>query len=248
MGPRAKTTHLLGVGERAVCLAQADDWLNHESDESAFKTKGWLNQAATPKQLQYLPPIYGQDYGLTRYRASALMTFKFNKQGDPAACHLGHTGAREGGMNHVTQIASPPASLAHIPDRLRQWHPRFQLCAVCTHPTAGFGYATFANRASREGAAVYVIPGTVAEAGQAKAADVLQMQALGVDLDTGDIPAEHLGRVPGFRGVHRRAQSGVARRLTLWSGGQSDRRTKTGALSPAAPSRKCLAPMLNLPL
>jgi len=31
-----------------------------------------------------------------------------------------------------------------------------------------------------------VIPGTVAEAGQAKAADVKQMQALVVDLDTGD--------------------------------------------------------------
>jgi len=58
---------------------------------------------------------------------------------------------------------------------------------------------TFANWASREGAAVYVIPGTVAEAGQAKAADVLQMQALVVDLDTGDIAAKrahleaHLG-------------------------------------------------------
>jgi len=59
--------------------------------------------------------------------------------------------------------------------------------------------ATFANWASREGAAVYVIPGTVAEAGRAKAADVLQMQALVVDLDTGDIAAKrahleaHLG-------------------------------------------------------
>jgi len=59
--------------------------------------------------------------------------------------------------------------------------------------------ATFANWASREGAAVYVIPGSVAEAGQAKAADVLQMQALVVDLDTGDIAAKrahleaHLG-------------------------------------------------------
>ena len=80
-GAKGKPAHLLGVGERTVCLAQADDWLNeHESDESAFKTKGWLNQAATPKQLQYLPPIYAQDYGLTRYRASALMTFKFNKR------------------------------------------------------------------------------------------------------------------------------------------------------------------------
>ncbi len=58
---------------------------------------------------------------------------------------------------------------------------------------------TFANWASREGAAVYVIPGTVDEAGQAKAADVQQMQALVVDLDTGDIAAKrahleaHLG-------------------------------------------------------
>ena len=54
---RAERPRLLGVGERTVCLAQADDWLNtHETDESAFKTRGWLNQAATEKQLQYLPP------------------------------------------------------------------------------------------------------------------------------------------------------------------------------------------------
>lgn len=66
--------------------------------------------------------------------------------------------------------------------------------------TASGKLATFANWASREGAAVYVIPGTVAGAGQAKAAEVLQMQALVVDLDAGDIPAKlahllrHLGQ------------------------------------------------------
>lgn len=56
--------------------------------------------------------------------------------------------------------------------------------------------ATFAAWANREGAAVYVIPGTVAEQGQARAADVLQMQAIIVDLDAGDIPAklEHVTR------------------------------------------------------
>jgi hypothetical protein len=60
--------------------------------------------------------------------------------------------------------------------------------------------ATFATWAWREGAAVYVIPGTVAEPGQAKSADVLQMQAVVVDLDAGDIAAKldhlvrHLGR------------------------------------------------------
>lgn len=55
---------------------------------------------------------------------------------------------------------------------------------------------TFANWAAREGAAVYVIPGTVATSGQAKAADILQMQSVVVDIDTGDIAAKraHLER------------------------------------------------------
>jgi len=80
-GGKGQASRLLGVGERAVCLAQADDWLNtNETDESAFKSKGWLKQAATEKQLQYLPTEFRSDYGLTRYRASALMTFKFNKR------------------------------------------------------------------------------------------------------------------------------------------------------------------------
>ena len=66
--------------------------------------------------------------------------------------------------------------------------------------TAPEKLATFAAWANREGAAVYVIPGTVEEQGQARAADVLQMQAIVVDLDAGDIPAKldhlvhHLGR------------------------------------------------------
>ena len=46
---------------------------------------------------------------------------------------------------------------------------------------------TFATWAWREGAALYVIPGTVAEQGQARAHEVLQMQAVVVDLDAGDI-------------------------------------------------------------
>ena len=80
-GGKGETPQLLGVGERAICLAQADDWLNdHETDESAFKTRGWLNQPATEKQLQYLSPAARSDFGLTRYKASALMTFGFNKR------------------------------------------------------------------------------------------------------------------------------------------------------------------------
>jgi len=80
-GARGQPTCLLGVGDRTVCLAQADDWLNtHETDESAFKSKHWLTQTPTEKQLQYLSPAQRQDYGLTRYRASALITFQFNRR------------------------------------------------------------------------------------------------------------------------------------------------------------------------
>jgi DNA repair protein RadD len=80
-GARGVQPQLLGIGERSVCLARADDWLNdHETDESAFKTRAWLNQPATDKQLQYLSPAARSDFGLTRYKASALMTFGFNKR------------------------------------------------------------------------------------------------------------------------------------------------------------------------
>ena len=56
--------------------------------------------------------------------------------------------------------------------------------------------ATFATWAAREGAAVYVIPGTVAAPGQAKADEILQMQTVVVDLDAGDIATRraHLER------------------------------------------------------
>jgi hypothetical protein len=53
---------------------------DHETDESAFKTRSWLNQPATEKQLQYLTPAARSDFGLTRYKASVLMTFGFNKR------------------------------------------------------------------------------------------------------------------------------------------------------------------------
>jgi hypothetical protein len=43
---------LLAVGERTVCMAKADDWLNdHESADSAHKTRRWLNEPPTAKQL-----------------------------------------------------------------------------------------------------------------------------------------------------------------------------------------------------
>lgn len=71
----------LAMGERIVCFASADDWLNlYESDETAHKTRSWIHQPATSKQLQYLPG-HRNDYNLTRYKASALLTAQFNRDG-----------------------------------------------------------------------------------------------------------------------------------------------------------------------
>lgn len=81
LGANKKTEpRLLSIGERTVCLATADDWLNeHETDESAHKTRRWLSQPPTDRQLAYLPADYRHDFGLTRYQASALLSFQFNR-------------------------------------------------------------------------------------------------------------------------------------------------------------------------
>jgi hypothetical protein len=71
---------LLAVGDRTVCMAKADDWLNdRESADSAHKTRRWLNEPPTAKQLQYLPQALRADFGMTRYQASALLSFQFIK-------------------------------------------------------------------------------------------------------------------------------------------------------------------------
>ena len=79
-GLQRQAPRLLAIGERTVCLAAADDWLNeHESDETAHKTRAWLNQPPTDRQLAHLPTAYRHDFGLTRYQASALLAFQFNR-------------------------------------------------------------------------------------------------------------------------------------------------------------------------
>ena len=79
-GGKALRPRLLAVGDRTVCMAQADDWLNdRESADSAHKTRRWLNESPTEKQLGYLPESMRTDFGMTRYQASALLSFQFNK-------------------------------------------------------------------------------------------------------------------------------------------------------------------------
>lgn len=79
-GGKDMQPRLLAVGDRTVCMAKADDWLNeNESLDTAHKTRRWLNEPPTEKQLRYLPQALRSDFGLTRYQASALLAFKFNK-------------------------------------------------------------------------------------------------------------------------------------------------------------------------
>ena len=79
-GQQKSTGSLLASGSRIVCFAAADDWLNeHETEETAHKTREWLREPPTPKQISTLPTESRLDFNLTRYRASARITFEMNK-------------------------------------------------------------------------------------------------------------------------------------------------------------------------
>ncbi|MDZ7710224.1 MAG: hypothetical protein U5K36_09275 [Roseovarius sp.] len=75
---------------------------------AAFKTRTWLTQPATEKQLQYLSPAARSDSGLTRDKASALMTFGVNKR---AIRQLILSAARSASSAHP----APAATAGSIP-------------------------------------------------------------------------------------------------------------------------------------
>ncbi len=80
VGGHERTVQLLGTGERTVMMAVADDFLNeHETSESAHKTRRWLNEPASEKQLALLDEAARLDFSMTKYRASCLLNFRFNK-------------------------------------------------------------------------------------------------------------------------------------------------------------------------
>ncbi len=87
---------------------------------------------------------------------------------------------------------------------------------------AAASLSAYATWAAREGSAVYVIPGTVAEQGQARAEHVLQMQTVVVDLDAGDIAAKlvhlvhHLGAPTLLVESGGRTAEGAAKLHAWW--------------------------------
>ena len=101
-GAEKLSPRLLGAGERTVCLAQANDWLNdQEVDDAAHKTRRWLQESPTPGQLRYLPAPLRADFSLTRYQASALLTFQFNK----TAIQRLVTAANDAVMTELREVA-----------------------------------------------------------------------------------------------------------------------------------------------
>ena len=78
-GGKSNYPKLLSCGERLICAASANDYLNNqETANNAHKTKRWLYDVPSEKQLRQLPPKYRSDYSLTKYQASAMITLKYN--------------------------------------------------------------------------------------------------------------------------------------------------------------------------
>ena len=80
-GKKGQEPKILTIGQYINCLAAADDWLNqNEDEEAAYKTKTWLLEEPTEKQISILPKNLKLDFNLTRYEASSHITFEFNKE------------------------------------------------------------------------------------------------------------------------------------------------------------------------
>ena len=80
-GAKGVGVRYLASGEKLVCLSTADDHIRmHETSDSAGKSRRWLHLPASPKQLQYLGLTDIQAIGINRYRASCLLTWRFNEQ------------------------------------------------------------------------------------------------------------------------------------------------------------------------
>lgn len=89
--------HRLATGERLSCLAAADDFLRlHETDGSIKKSKRWLSEPATVKQIELLNRCgYGLSLdvlgnsGMTKYAASCHMDFQWSRDSIERALGVG---------------------------------------------------------------------------------------------------------------------------------------------------------------
>lgn len=80
-GKETGIVHLADSGERLLCMAAADDFLREHGDsDMARKSKRWLSQPPSEKQMQFLGLTPMTALGMTKYRASCLMQWKFSER------------------------------------------------------------------------------------------------------------------------------------------------------------------------
>jgi superfamily II DNA or RNA helicase len=78
-GGRAKILQI--TDDKISALASADDFLRvHGDKDAARKTKRWLSEPASDKQLAHLDLAGSVPFGMTKYLASCLMTWRFNER------------------------------------------------------------------------------------------------------------------------------------------------------------------------
>ncbi len=98
--PRGQEIRPLAVGTRVQALAAADDFLRMtETSSAAAKSKRWLNDPATMRQIELLQragfETSGMDFGLSKYAANCHLNFRWNRAAIRAAVlrDMGRTAA-----------------------------------------------------------------------------------------------------------------------------------------------------------
>jgi len=88
--PRLKATQVLAIGTRVQALAAADDFLRStESSHAAAKSRSWINEPASTKQMAKLAEagigVSPLDFGFSKYDANCRLKFHWNRNAINAA-------------------------------------------------------------------------------------------------------------------------------------------------------------------
>ena len=82
--PKGKAIRPLAIGTRVQALAAADDFLRAtETGTASVKSRRWLNDPATLRQVELLQragyEAHGLDFGLSKYAANCHLNFRWNR-------------------------------------------------------------------------------------------------------------------------------------------------------------------------
>jgi DNA repair protein RadD len=90
--PKQGHVETLLVGDKSTCLSAADDFLRRSEDsDAAKKSRRWLNDPATGKQIELLSRVGyqpGLDFSFTKYSAACHLNFQWTRRAIENALHL----------------------------------------------------------------------------------------------------------------------------------------------------------------